>query len=746
MRRLARPERLERRLALVAETFTVTSLADSGPGSLRQALLDANASAGYDLIEFAVAGAIRIGRTALPAITEGVLINGQTAPGFAGSPVVRVDFQNTAGLVIAVGVDAAQIRSLSLVDAAGPGVTVAGSDTSLTGNCIGVWGNGLTIEPNRGAGILVRATARGTQIGSNDADSFVLSNLISGNLGDGIAIDGAVDTAVVANQIGTDSSGRIPLGNRGHGIRLTNGAAGNRIGGDATGGNNPTDGFFARPPQGNLISANRGCGVLLDAGATDNVLSGNFIGTTGSGNAPLGNWQDGVAIVNADDNKLLGTTPTEDPFIFYNVVSGNLRNGLRVTNSDRTVIYANFFGLGANNTSRVPNGRSGALVNGDSQVIDFGAEIPLGNVMSGNALHGIEVRDTASGFVSFNSFVGQVAFGGAAPNGLSGILVTSSNPRFDPADSSTWNRIRTCLVGGNLGNGIEFLGNARGAEITDTAVGTNDDIEAPLPNLGHGIVVGGNASQIAIGGFQPSIQQVDGGFSVHAGGNLGYGIVIRGSAHDVFVFNTRVGLGVGTTLDTAYRLPNAAGGIFVGPGTSNVTIGGIPDLENPFVRFANEIVGNRGNGLTAVSSRNLVLLGNTISGNLAAGIVLSGATGAEIGSASAPNTIVRNGTWGLYATGNLSGTRVPLNAILGNGSSGIWLNAARGITVGAAPLPPAAATVARLGGNLIADNKAWGLLATGWCRGSTIGFNTIVDNTPGDVNTRAATGLVTFIV
>src|SRR6202011_732248 len=35
-----------------AGTFAVTSLADSGPGSLRQAILDANASPGADVIQF----------------------------------------------------------------------------------------------------------------------------------------------------------------------------------------------------------------------------------------------------------------------------------------------------------------------------------------------------------------------------------------------------------------------------------------------------------------------------------------------------------------------------------------------------------------------------------------------------------------------------------------------------------------------------------------------------------------------
>lgn len=740
MRPLAHPERLEGRIALVADVFTVSSLADSGPGSLRQALLDANASAGFDVIEFTVAGTIRVGRTALPPITEGLLLAGRTAPGYATAPVVRIDFQNTAGLIVAAGADFTRIEGLSLVDAAGPGVTVAGSNARLSNNFIGVWGNGLTVEPNRGAGVLVQSSAVATVIGFDSAERFELSNLISGNLGDGVTIDGARDSVVAANQIGTDVAGRIALGNRGHGVRITNGATLSLIGGEATGGNNPTQGSFVRPPRGNLISANWRCGVLIDAGATNNQLSGNFIGTTASGNAPLGNWQDGVAIVNANGNRLTGTKIGLDPFVYYNVLAGNGGNGLRVTSSNDTTVYANFFGLGANNATRVANGRSGLLVNGTSQVVTVGGVIPLGNVMSGNVRHGIEVRDTAGGFVSFNSFVGQVAFGGAVPNGLSGILVTSSNPGFDPAVSSTWNRIRTSLIGGNLGSGIEFLDNARGAEVTDTAVGTDYTINGALPNFGNGIVVGGNASQIAIGGFQPSIERIAGGFGVHVGANKGYGVVFQGRARDCFMFNTRVGLGSGETVTSAVRLPNGAGGVFLGPGTATVTIGG-PLAAPPGQRYANEIVGNRGNGLTAVSSSSFTLLGSTIRDNTAAGIVLNGTTGATIGSGSGPNTIVQNGTWGLYATGFVGGTRVPFNEIVGNGASGVRLASARGITVGSTGV-----TSARLpAGNLITDNKAWGLLATGWCRGSTIGLNTVVNNTPGNVSTKGATGLAILV-
>ena len=69
-----------------AATFTVTSTADSGPGSLRQAILDANANAGTDTIAFAIPGAgvhTISPVTALPNITQPVTIDGYTQPGSA---------------------------------------------------------------------------------------------------------------------------------------------------------------------------------------------------------------------------------------------------------------------------------------------------------------------------------------------------------------------------------------------------------------------------------------------------------------------------------------------------------------------------------------------------------------------------------------------------------------------------------------------------------------------------------------
>ena len=51
-------------------TFTVTNFHNSGKGSLRQAIIAANTQPGPDIIDFDVAGTIKIGRTSLPAITN----------------------------------------------------------------------------------------------------------------------------------------------------------------------------------------------------------------------------------------------------------------------------------------------------------------------------------------------------------------------------------------------------------------------------------------------------------------------------------------------------------------------------------------------------------------------------------------------------------------------------------------------------------------------------------------------------
>src|SRR4051812_36525628 len=76
-------EAIERRLP--PATFVVTSTGDSGPGTLRQAILDANAAAApNDTIDFTIGpGGVQTiaPLSPLPAITAPVTIDGTSQPG-----------------------------------------------------------------------------------------------------------------------------------------------------------------------------------------------------------------------------------------------------------------------------------------------------------------------------------------------------------------------------------------------------------------------------------------------------------------------------------------------------------------------------------------------------------------------------------------------------------------------------------------------------------------------------------------
>ena len=72
--------------------FTVTNLSNSGAGSLRQAIIDSNEQSGGNTIDFEVAGTIRISRSAPLRLPKPVTIDGSTAPTFAGTPDVMVEF------------------------------------------------------------------------------------------------------------------------------------------------------------------------------------------------------------------------------------------------------------------------------------------------------------------------------------------------------------------------------------------------------------------------------------------------------------------------------------------------------------------------------------------------------------------------------------------------------------------------------------------------------------------------------
>lgn len=254
-----RLEPLEPRWLLT--TFWVTNTADSGAGSLRQAILDANSTPGYDEIRFAIASGAQTIQplTALPTITDPVRLDATTQPGYAGHPIIELDGSlagNANGLNITAG-----------------GTTVKG----LVINRFSL--NGILLS--QGGGNVVQNNYIGTDL----AGSVAQANKQVGVL---------VESASSNNLIGTDLTGTLALGNQSAGVRIESGAQRNRIG------------VVSSPVERNVISGNFSHGVwLLGSNTRSNVVAGNLIGTDATGSYAVGN-SNGITIINSISNRIGG--------------------------------------------------------------------------------------------------------------------------------------------------------------------------------------------------------------------------------------------------------------------------------------------------------------------------------------------------------------------------------------------------------------------------------------------------------
>lgn len=173
-------------------TYTVTSAADAGPGSLRQAILDANFNAGTDTIAFNIPGpTLQITPvTTLPDITDPVTLDATTQPGYAGKPVVELDGggplpPGTNGLVLRAG--SSVVRGLAIHRFSGSGVLIEGAGhNAIEGNFLGTDKTGTAAASNQDSGVVIRDSHLNTVGGTAAA----ARNVISGNLQAGVAVRG----------------------------------------------------------------------------------------------------------------------------------------------------------------------------------------------------------------------------------------------------------------------------------------------------------------------------------------------------------------------------------------------------------------------------------------------------------------------------------------------------------------------------------------------------------------------------
>ena len=183
--------------------FMVTTTADSGPGSLRQAILDSNALGGAtNTIDFDIpaTGVQTIAPLSpLPAITNPVLIDGESQPGYSGTPLIEIsgsEADGGDGLLI-TGPDIT-VRGLDINSfGQGAGIHITGTGATgdwVYGNDLGTDPTGTQAEPNE-YGVEIDGGAADNVIGTDgNGDETQQSNRISGNTNSGVDIGGADQT------------------------------------------------------------------------------------------------------------------------------------------------------------------------------------------------------------------------------------------------------------------------------------------------------------------------------------------------------------------------------------------------------------------------------------------------------------------------------------------------------------------------------------------------------------------------
>ena len=172
----------------------------------------------------------------LPEITDAVVIDAATQPGYAGTPLVELNGAaagSSSGFWIAVG--GCTVRGFVINRFDHSGILVRSANNVIQGNYIGTDPTG-TLPRSNSAGIVV----------SNSSDNMIggataaARNVISGNSSDGISVLGS-GNQIKGNFIGTNATGTAALGNGSDGIEIFNAgdttSTANVIGGISTGGN-----------------------------------------------------------------------------------------------------------------------------------------------------------------------------------------------------------------------------------------------------------------------------------------------------------------------------------------------------------------------------------------------------------------------------------------------------------------------------------------------------------------------------
>jgi hypothetical protein len=539
-------------------TYLVTNTGDNGgvnpasgagTGTLRQAIVDANAAgtgtaSNPDLIQFNIpttdpgynsttAKFTIQPRSGLPIITDQVIIDGYSQPGST--------MNTLPGMGTGAGDNAFQIIVLdgSNISSQVDGLTIAGGNSAVQGLVIQNFSNDIHLTTNGN-----------DQIAGNYLTNATL----------GVFIDNVPNNTIGGT---TDGARNIFASNsQGGGVVIQGtGASGNLVQGDYIG----TDGIqllggsiqvFIDNGSNNVVAdnliASSSKGIQIEGDSTPvsgNLVQGNYIGLNAAGTAALpGLGFDGVVFaLNFTNNTVGGTTPSA-----RNVISGwsSVQVDMRFTadpggTNVGNAVEGNYIGTNAAGSAALPPGNpspfGGTLL---------GINASAGSTISGNLVSGlgtgIVVRNGCQ--VQGNKIGTDWTGTQSIPNRFVGIDVIGIDV------NGPGNTIQGNLIENNELGGIFSVGS--GEIIQGNLVENNGPTNGPGVDIGAGIdLFGPSPSNVIIGGLTPGAGNTithNNGAGIEVDGGSGYQIEGNSIA-------SNTGPGVWVLGDTFYDIPPFTG-------------------------------------------------------------------------------------------------------------------------------------------------------------------------------------------
>lgn len=628
-----------------AATYTVTNTNDTGAGSLRQAITDANSAMGPDNIYFNIPttdpnyNSLTGVWTIAPATDLPMILGGFTNMD-ATTQTTNQGNTNLSGPEIALFGGNSLTYAFRLVT---PSNTVKGFILGGFDYAIQIYGtqtSGTQIRENYiGAdytGNAAYANNNGFGISGSASGITIHNNVISGNLVFGIVSSTASNITITGNFIGTNNGGNTPLSNP-TGILMDN-TFGCTIGGSS-------------PANANVISGNTDAGILINGTLSYlNAISGNFIGTnaTGTDSIPNGN---GIILSSCRDITIGGNTAS-----FRNIISGNTAAAIVMngTGTNNNVVIGNYIGTDVTGTLPLSN-HYGVIIKADSDKNRVGGSTAgERNVISANWEIGVYIEASDSNIVSGN-FVGpdytgtlKFAFGDSLIQANGVEINTVSKYNIIGGDTPGERNI----ISGNRVYGAIYYGQVSLNNIAGNYIGTDVTGNYPLPNA-TGICVD-DASNNNI--MENNLLS----------GNISYGlfIVTTGSNSNIFRGNF-----VGTNAAGNDTVPNDVGLLMAGGAKYNMIGGNNATDRNIFSgnRYGGIEISDNGTDGNIIKGN---FIGTSVTGNTALPNLFGiGVSSLVSGTVIDSNVISGNSTFGIALTDNTDGTLVTKNRI-GIGADG----------------------------------------------------------------------------